>query len=83
MRDNPEPVLKIVHLYRDNPKSTSTFMAFFRELNSLDQITAILNAWGTFFSPSGERPRAYGAIRSAIEDLELPFEQHHWRVFAL
>jgi hypothetical protein len=82
MRHNPERVLKVVHLYRDNPKRTSTFIAFFRELNSLYQITAILNVWGTSFGSSGEGPRAYGAIPSAIEDLGLPFEQHDWRVFA-
>ena len=30
MRDNPERVLKVVHLDRHNPKSTSTFIALFR-----------------------------------------------------
>lgn len=82
MRDNPKSVLKVVHLYREHPESTSTFIAFFREPNSLYQITAVLNVWGTSFGYSGEGPRAYGAIRSVIEDLKLPFEQHEWREFS-
>lgn len=82
MRDNPDSVLKVLHLYREHPESTSTFIAFFREPNSIYQITAVLNVWGTSFGYSGEGPRAYGAIRSAIEDLELPFEQYDWREFS-
>lgn len=82
MRDNPHTVLKVVHLYRDHHESTSTFIAFFREPNSVYQITAVLNVWGTSFGYSGEGARAYGAIRSAIEDLGLPFEQHEWREFS-
>lgn len=82
MRDNPNTVLKVVHLYRDHHESTSTFIAFFREPNSVYQITAVLNVWGTSFGYSGEGARAYGAIRSAIEDLGLPFEQHEWREFS-
>ena len=82
MRDNPKSVLKVVHLYREHPDSTSTFIAFFREPNSVYQITAVLNVWGTSFGYTGEGPRAYGAIRSAIEDLGLPFEQYEWREFS-
>ena len=82
IRDNPDSLLKVVHLYRENPDSTSTFIAFFREPNSICQITAVLNVWGTSFGSGGEGARAYGAIRSAIEDLELPFEQYDWREFS-
>jgi hypothetical protein len=82
MRDNPDSLLKVLHLYRDHPESFSTFIAFFREPNSVFQITAVLNVWGTSFGYTGEGPRAYGAIRSAIEDLGLPFEQHEWREFS-
>ena len=82
MRDNSQRVLKVVHLYREHPESTSTFIAFFREPNSVFQITAVLNVWGTSFGYTGEGSRAYGVIRSAIEDLGLPFEQHEWREFS-
>ena len=82
MRNNPDSVLKVLHLYREHPESTSTFIAFFKEPTSIYQITAVLNVWGTSFGYSGEGPRAYCAIRSAIEDLELPFEQHDWREFS-
>ena len=80
--DYPNSILKVVHLYREHPESSSTFIAFFREPNSVFQITAVLNVWGTSFGYTGEGPRAYGAIRSAIEDLGLPFEQHEWREFS-
>jgi hypothetical protein len=82
MRDNRDSLLKVVQLYRKHPESSSTFIAFFRELNSIYQITAVLNVWGTSFGYNGEGPRAYGAIRSAIEDWELPFEQHEWLEFS-
>lgn len=82
IRDNPDSVFKVLHLYREHPESSSTFIAFFREPNSLCQITAVLNVWGTSFGYKGEGPRAYGAIRSAIEDLELSFEQFDWREFS-
>lgn len=82
IRDNPDSVLKVLHLYREHPESTSTFIAFFREPHSLCQITAVLNVWGTSFGYSGEGSRAYGAIRSAIEDLGLPFEQREWQEFS-
>ncbi|MEG4458441.1 hypothetical protein [Microcoleus sp. N9_A1] len=58
MRDNPDSVLKVVHLYRDHPESSSTFIAFFREPNSVFQITAVLNVWGTSFGSKGEGLRA-------------------------
>ena len=58
MRDNPQRVLKVVHLYREHPESTSTFIAFFREPTSLYQITAVLNVWGMSFGSSGEGSRA-------------------------
>ena len=80
--DYPNSILKVVHLYREHPESSSTFIAFFREPNSVFQITAVLNVWGTSFGYTGEGPCAYGAIRSAIEDLGLPFEQHEWREFS-
>ncbi|MEG4916292.1 hypothetical protein [Microcoleus sp. B7-D4] len=55
--DNPNSILKVVHLYREHPESTSTFIAFFRKPNSIYQITAALNVWGTLFGYSGEGTR--------------------------
>lgn len=56
--DYPNSILKVMHLYREHPESSSTFIAFFREPNSVFQITAVLNVWGTSFGYSGEGPRA-------------------------
>ena len=81
IRDYPDNLIQILHLYQKTEEGRSTFIAFFREPNSISQITAVLNIWGTSFGYNGEGPRGYGAIRSVIEELNLPFEQCEWSDF--
>ncbi len=74
IRDYPDNLIHILHIYRKTEEGKSTLIAFLRKPNSISQITAVLNIWGTSFGYKGEGLRGYGAIRSVIEDLNLPFE---------
>jgi|GEM_PF-1566466 hypothetical protein len=81
IKDYPDNLIQVLHLYKQDPEDDSTFIAFFREPNSIGKFTAVINAWGTSYGYSGEGPRAYGAIRSVIEECQLNFKQCEWQDF--
>lgn len=81
IKDCPDNLILVLHLYRKYEESQSTFIAFFKNPNSIGNFTAVINVWGTSFGYKGEGPRAYGAIRSVIEDHQLNFEQCEWQNF--
>lgn len=81
IKDSPDNLILVLHLYRKYEESQSTFIAFFKNPNSIGNFTAVINVWGTSFGYNGEGPRGYGAIRSVIEDHELNFAQCEWQDF--
>lgn len=81
IKDCPDNLILVLHLYRKYEESQSTFIAFFKNPNSIGNFTAVINVWGTSFGYNGEGPRGYGAIRSVIEDHQLNFEQCEWQDF--
>jgi hypothetical protein len=54
IKDSPDNLILVLHLYRKYEESQSTFIAFFKNPNSIGNFTAVINVWGTSFGYNGE-----------------------------
>jgi len=75
LKENCDNIVSIIKLERPdgNESSSFSFIAILREKNTLGQMIAFLNAWGTNFGleAGGSGILGYCSIMSFIEDSEL------------
>lgn len=75
LKENRDNIVSIIKLEKPdgNESSSFSFIAILREKNTLGQMIAFLNSWGTNFGPvsGGSGILGYCSMMSFIEDSEL------------
>jgi hypothetical protein len=84
IKENRDDVLSIIKLEKPEGRETisCSFVVVLREKNTLGQIVAFLNSWGTNFGPEagGSGIAGYCSMMSFIEDsgLDIYFHEVKW-----
>jgi len=82
IKENRDDVLSIIKLEKPEGRETisCSFVVVLREKNTLGQIVAFLNSWGTNFGPEagGSGIAGYCSMMSFIEDSGLFLDEIKW-----